>query len=116
MFANPQVTTWASAFHRAPVLFVVFNNRGYRTGTTEVLRAYPDGYANRSGDFTGGFFDPTPHFAAEAAGGGYFGERVTDPGQLDAAIARGLAATGQGVPGVLEVWLPRLITGETGRA
>jgi hypothetical protein len=38
------------------------------------------------------------------------------PGQLDAAIARGLAATEQGVPGVLEVWLPRLITGETGGA
>lgn len=112
MFANPQVVTWASAFHRAPVLFVVFNNRGYRTGTQEVLRAFPDGYAKRAGDLTGGWFDPTPQFAAEAAASGHFGEKVTEPAALDGAIQRGLAATAEGVPGVLEVWLPKLVTGE----
>jgi len=112
MFANPQVCTWASAFHQAPVLFVVFNNRGYRTGTQEVLRAFPDGYAQRTKDLTGGWFDPTPHFAAEAAASGHFGEKVADPGQLDGAIQRGLAAASEGVPGVLEVWLPKHVTGE----
>jgi hypothetical protein len=35
-----------------------------------------------------------------------------NPAELDAAIARGLAATAQGVPGVLEAWLPRLVSGE----
>ena len=112
MFANPQVCTWASAFHKAPVLFVVFNNRGYRTGTQEVLRAFPDGYAKRANDLTGGWFDPAPEYAAEAAASGHFGEKVSDPGELDAAIKRGLAATGEGTPGVLEVWLPKHVTGE----
>jgi acetolactate synthase-1/2/3 large subunit len=112
MFANPQVCTWASAFHRAPVLFVVFNNRGYRTGTQEVLRAFPDGYAKRANDLTGGWFDPAPRYAAEAAASGHFGEKVTDPEQLDAAIGRGLAAASEGTPGVLEVWLPKHVTGE----
>jgi acetolactate synthase-1/2/3 large subunit len=112
MFANPQVCMWASAFHRAPVLFVVFNNRGYRTGTQEVLRTFPDGYAKRASDLTGGWFDPTPQFAAEAAASGHFGEKVTEPGELEAAIKRGLAAADGGTPGVLEVWLPKLVTGE----
>ncbi len=112
MFSNPQVCTWASAFHAAPVLFVVFNNRGYRTGTHEVVRAYPDGYSVRSGDFTGGVFDPAPQYAAEAAASGHFGEKVTDPEELPAAIERGLKATEEGSPGVLEVWLPKHITGE----
>jgi acetolactate synthase-1/2/3 large subunit len=112
MFSNPQVCTWASAFHRAPVLFVVFNNRGYRTGTQEVLRAFPDGYAARARDLTGGWFDPSPSYAAEAAASGHFGEKVSDPDELPAAIARGLKATSEGVPGVLEVWLPKHVTGE----
>jgi acetolactate synthase-1/2/3 large subunit len=112
MFSNPQVCTWASAFHHAPVLFVVYNNRGYRTGTQEILRAFPDGYAKRTGDLTGGFFDPPPCYAAEAAASGHFGEKVTEPDQLDAAIERGLKAAADGTPGVLEVWLPKHITGE----
>jgi acetolactate synthase-1/2/3 large subunit len=112
MFSNPQVCTWASAFHRAPVLFVVYNNRGYRTGTQEILRAFPDGYAKRTGDLTGGFFDPPPCYAAEAAASGHFGEKVTDPDQLDAALERGMKAAAEGTPGVLEVWLPKHITGE----
>jgi acetolactate synthase I/II/III large subunit len=112
MFSNPQVCTWASAFHHAPVLFVVSNNRGYRTGTQEVLRAFPDGYAKRTGDLTGGWFDPTPRYAAEAAASGHFGEKVTEPDDLDAALDRGLKAAGDGVPGVLEVWLPKHVTGE----
>jgi acetolactate synthase-1/2/3 large subunit len=112
MFSNPQVCTWASAFHGAPVLFVVSNNRGYRTGTHEVVRAYPDGYSVRAGDFTGGVFDPAPQYAAEAAASGHFGEKVTDPEELPAAIERGLKATAEGTPGVLEVWLPKHITGE----
>jgi len=112
MFGNPQVVTWASQFHRAPVLFVISNNRGYSTGTTQVLRSYPEGYAAKLQDVTGGWFDPTPHFAAEAAASGHFGEKVADPGQLDGAIQRGLAAASEGVPGVLEVWLPKHVTGE----
>jgi acetolactate synthase-1/2/3 large subunit len=112
MFSNPQVCTWASKFHNAPVLFVIFNNRGYRTGTHEVLRAYPEGYAAKARDLTGGWFDPCPDYSGEARGGGYFGEKVTDPNDLAAALKRGLDATRQGVPAVLDVWMPKHITGE----
>jgi acetolactate synthase-1/2/3 large subunit len=112
MFGNPQVVTWASKFHKAPVLFIISNNRGYSTGTTQVLRSYPEGYAARMQDVTGGWFDPCPNYSGEAAASGAYGEKVTDPDQLAPAIQRGLSAVRDGAPAVLDVWLPKHVTGE----
>ncbi len=113
MFANPQVTAWASAFHKAPVLFIVWNNRGYRTGTVEVLRSYPEGYSARERDHTGGWFDPCPNYSGEAAASGAYGEKVTDPKEVAPAIRRALDAIRRDrVPAVLDMWMPKLVTGE----
>jgi acetolactate synthase I/II/III large subunit len=113
MFGNPQVTVWASAFHRAPVLFIVWNNRGYRTGTNEVLRTYPEGYAAKGQDLTGGWFDPCPNYSGEAAASGAHGEKVTDPNEVGPALRRALEAMERDrVPAVLDMWLPKLVTGE----
>ncbi len=112
MFGNPQVVVWASLFHKAPVLFIVSNNRGYSTGTTQVLRSYPEGYAARARDLTGGWFDPCPNYSGEAAASGAYGEKVTDPDQVAPAIERGLAAVRSGTPAVLDMWLPKHVTNE----
>jgi acetolactate synthase I/II/III large subunit len=112
MFGNPQVVTWASRFHKAPVLFIISNNRGYSTGTTQVLRSYPEGYAARTQDVTGGWFDPCPNYSGEAAASGAYGEKVTDPDQVGPAIQRGLEAVAEGAPAVLDIWLPKHVTGE----
>ncbi len=112
MFGNPQVVTWASKFHKAPVLFIVSNNRGYSTGTTQVLRSYPEGYAAKLQDVTGGWFDPCPNYSGEAAASGAYGEKVTDPNEVGPAIQRGLQAVREGAPAVLDMWLPKHVTGE----
>jgi acetolactate synthase-1/2/3 large subunit len=112
MFGNPQVVTWASKFHQAPVLFIISNNRGYSTGTTQVLRSYPEGYAAKAQDVTGGWFDPCPNYSGEAAASGAYGEKVTDPEQVGPAIERGLRAVQEGSPAVLDMWMPKHITGE----
>jgi acetolactate synthase-1/2/3 large subunit len=112
MFGNPQVVTWASKFHKAPVLFIISNNRGYSTGTTQVLRSYPEGYAAKLQDVTGGWFDPCPNYSGEAAASGAYGEKVTDPDQVGPAIQRGLQAVRDGAPAVLDMWLPKHVTGE----
>ncbi len=112
MFGNPQVVTWASKFHQAPVLFIISNNRGYSTGTTQVLRSYPEGYAAKAQDVTGGWFDPCPNYSGEAAASGAYGEKVTDPEQVGPAIQRGLQAVKEGAPAVLDMWLPKHVTGE----
>jgi acetolactate synthase-1/2/3 large subunit len=112
MFGNPQVVTWASKFHKAPVLFIISNNRGYSTGTTQVLRSYPEGYAAKAQDVTGGWFDPCPNYSGEAAASGAYGEKVTEPDQVGPAIQRGLQAVKEGAPAVLDMWLPKHVTGE----
>jgi acetolactate synthase-1/2/3 large subunit len=112
MFGNPQVVTWASKFHKAPVLFIISNNRGYSTGTTQVLRSYPEGYAAKAQDVTGGWFDPCPNYSGEAAASGAYGEKVTEPDQVGPAIRRGLQAVKEGAPAVLDMWLPKHVTGE----
>jgi acetolactate synthase I/II/III large subunit len=112
MFGNPQVVTWASRFHKAPVLFIISNNRGYSTGTTQVLRSYPEGYAAKAQDMTGGWFDPCPNYSGEAAASGAYGEKVSDPAEVGPAIQRGLQAVAEGSPAVLDMWMPKHITGE----
>jgi len=112
MFGNPQVVVWSSLFHSAPVLFIISNNRGYSTGTTQVLRSYPEGYAAKARDLTGGWFDPCPNYSGEAAASGAYGEKVTDPDQVGPAIQRGLDAVRNGSPAVLDMWLPKHVTGE----
>jgi acetolactate synthase I/II/III large subunit len=88
------------------VLFVVSDNRGYRTGTHEVAKTYPGGYSDREHDYAGGQFGPGPSYAAGAAASGCFGERVTDPTELSAALSRAVKAVDSGVTAVLDVWLP----------
>src|SRR5260370_38678628 len=63
MFGNPQVVTWASKFHKAPLLFIISNNRGYSTGTTGVLRSYPEGYAAKTQYVTCGCMAPSPNIS-----------------------------------------------------
>jgi len=45
MFGNPQVVNWAAQFHKAPVLFIISNNRGYSTAprrsSAPIPRAMP---------------------------------------------------------------------------
>lgn len=113
MFANPTVSVWASRAHKAPVLFMVMNNRGYSTGTRSVIENHPEGYSAREKDLTGGWFDPSPNYAAEAAASGAYGEKVSDPSEVAPAISRALnAINNEGTPAVLEFWLPKHITGE----
>jgi acetolactate synthase-1/2/3 large subunit len=112
MFGNPQVVVWASLFHKAPVLFIISTNRGYSTGTSLVLRTYREGYAAQAKDLTGGWFDPCPNYSGEAAASGAYGEKVVDPDQVAPAIRRGLDAVRSGTPAVLDMWLPKHVTGE----
>ena len=105
-FGTPMASLWASRFHKAPFLSVVFVNGSYGTGTSGLRSAYPEGYSVRSGNYNGGVFDPPPDFAklAEAAGG--YGENVTETAQVGPALKRGLAQVRAGLPAVIAVRVP----------
>ena len=112
LFGVPSALLWSQAQHEAPVLTVICNNRGYRTGTTSLVERYPDGFAARAGDFTGGTFDPPPDFSAEARAAGAFGRRVTTTSELHEALESARRATEvECRPAVVDVWLPALATG-----
>ncbi|MCL4182032.1 MAG: thiamine pyrophosphate-requiring protein [Burkholderiaceae bacterium] len=108
MFAVPNAAISAAVRHHAPFLTIVYQNRSYSTGVTRVAKTYPAGYAMKAG-FDGGYFDPPIDFAKEAEAAGGHGENVTDPGQIRAALERGLDQVRGGKPAVISVWLPRLM-------
>jgi acetolactate synthase I/II/III large subunit len=108
-FGSPSILLWAQARYDVPLLTVIANNRGYRTGTVRLREDYPDGAAVRMNDYSGGTFDPPPDFAAEAEAAGGFGARVTEPADLLETLKRARQAVErEGRPAVVDVWLPAL--------
>lgn len=107
-FANPVATLWTAAYHAAPVLIVVLNNAGYRTGTLTVAKDYPQGESVRRHDFEGGWLGPSPDFAAIARACGCFGVAASDVRELEAALPRALAAVQGGVAALVDVRLPQI--------
>ena len=108
MFGTPAPALWAGAHHNAPFMVIVNTNRSYTTGTSALYRTYGrDSYAAKDG-FEGGYFDPPIDFAKEAEAAGAYGENVRDPGDLEAALKRGLAQIRSGKPAVISIWQKRL--------
>jgi acetolactate synthase-1/2/3 large subunit len=105
-FGTPMAAIWGASHHKAPYLSVVFVNRSYSTGTTGLRRAYPEGSAVRDGNYDGGTFDPPPDYAKLAEAGNGYGERVTETGEVAAALRRGLAVTRDGTPAVIAIEVP----------
>lgn len=107
MYGVPFAALWTARAYGAPFLAVVFQNRTYSTGTTQVDEFYPGGYAARA-DYPGGVFDPSPDFAKEADSVGCYGENVTTPAEVGPALRHGLEMARRGTPAVVAVELPRL--------
>jgi len=88
MFGSPLAAHYVAAEHKLPVLFVVFNNRGWHAVRRATRGMYRDGFAARAAVEPLTQFGPDMHFekAVEVAGG--YGERVEAPAQLAAALGR----------------------------
>ena len=107
LFGVPQAALWAQRRYDAPVLTVIANNGGYRTGTSHVDAYYPDGEARRLGDYTGGRFEPNPDHAREAEACGALGFTVRTPAELTEALRRGrIAITEERRSVVIDALLP----------
>jgi benzoylformate decarboxylase/acetolactate synthase-1/2/3 large subunit len=97
---------WIAAYHRIPLLVVMFNNRAYYNDWehqeriahhrgTDVGRAYIGMEIDR----------PAPDFAAIARGLGWHGEGpIADPGAVQAAVRRAAeVVSGEGRPALVDV-------------
>jgi acetolactate synthase-1/2/3 large subunit len=108
-FGSPSILLWAQGRYDVPILTVIANNRGYRTGTVRLREDYPDGSAVRARDYSGGTFDPPPDFAAQARAAGGFGVRVDERADLVPILREAREAVSrEGRPAVVDVWLPPL--------
>ena len=88
-----------------PILIVMFNNSGYLSQKSGVPRHYPDGWAVKSQTFVGTSITPSPDYAAIARAFDGYGEKVEDPGQVRAALQRGLRAVANGQVALVDMTL-----------
>jgi acetolactate synthase-1/2/3 large subunit len=109
MYDVPSVAISAARRYGAPYMAVIIQNLSYNTGTEEVDRYYPGGFAARAG-YEGGYLEPAVDFAREAAAAGAHGENVEDPERILPALEEGRRRTREGVPAVISIRVPKLST------
>ncbi|MGB0574937.1 MAG: thiamine pyrophosphate-dependent enzyme [Alphaproteobacteria bacterium] len=95
----------AAQEHDLPFLTILFNNHGYLSQKSAVPKYYPGGNAVETGNYSGLHIGPAPEYwkIIEAFGG--YGERVDEPGDVRAAITRGLEAVEKGQAALIDIRL-----------
>jgi len=88
-----------------PILIVLFNNHGYLSQQAELPKYFPKGFAVKAGKFAGTSIAPSPDYAVLAQAFGGYGEKVENPGEVRAAIQRGLKAIGSGKLALIDMRL-----------
>ncbi len=89
-FCNPEAVYAVSKQYGLPIFTVVLDNTGWAAVKEATLRMYPEGEAKSSGQYEARLA-PAMDFAKVAEAAGAYGERVSDPADVPAAIQRCLA-------------------------
>ena len=90
-FGNPSSVFSTAQQYKLPILSIVLDNTGWSAVKESTLRVYPSGEAKDTDEFQSNLM-PTADFTKVGEAFGAYGERVTDPDELPAA----LEARGQG--------------------
>ena len=101
-FSNPSSVYAVARQYNLPILTVLLDNGGWSAVKESTLRMYPHGKAKSTNQFASDLGYGTD-FAAIAEAAGAHGERLVDPSQTEAAIARCLAALDAGQSALLHV-------------
>jgi len=91
--------------YKLPIIAVVFNNQRYLSMERGLLKYYPDGVAKKSGVHFGGPILPNPEYRHYADVYGGYGVRVTDPKDIQPAVAKALEHSAAGRLSVIDVVL-----------
>ena len=92
MFGNPTAAHMVSRALGLPVLFVINNNARWGAVHRATLSMYPQGYAAAEAQPPFSCLEPSPAYELIVEASGGYGERVDDPAELPAALARALRA------------------------
>jgi len=111
---NPVVGSFGAAQeHGLPILVVLFDNAGYRSQKGDVINEFPGGWAVKANRFVGTSITPRPDYALLARAYGGYGETVASPGEVRAALERGLAAVAEGRFALISMVLEAVNPAET---
>jgi benzoylformate decarboxylase len=106
MFGGPQ-PLWSQARYSAPVTNLVINNRSYNNERNRIW-SFIAGEQYRTGiDMTCYNGTPDVDFVKAASGYGVEGEKVSEPGKIQEALARSKKANVEGRPFLLEILVDR---------
>ncbi|OGA99183.1 MAG: hypothetical protein A3E79_15710 [Burkholderiales bacterium RIFCSPHIGHO2_12_FULL_61_11] len=102
-FSTPTSVYSTAQRYNLPIFTVVLDNGGWQAVKEAVLRVYPDGAAAQADEFQARLQGQQRHFEQVAQAFGAYGECVSEPGEVQAAIARCLQAVDAGRAAVLNV-------------
>ncbi len=102
-FSTPTSVYATAQRYSLPIFTVVLDNGGWQAVKEAVLRVYPDGSAAQANEFQARLQGQHRHFEQVAQAFGAYGECVSEPGDVEAAIARCLKAVDAGQAAVLNV-------------
>ena len=108
-FGQPLSCLFVQRAHQLPILTVIFNNQQWEAVKFGALAVHPAGVAKTRGRFPLSELTPSPRFEEMAKTVDGYGERVESPGELPAALKRGLAAVREGRPAILNVLCQRAV-------
>jgi len=86
-FGNPSSVFAVAQQYKLPIFSIVMDNTGWNAVKQSTLRVYPEGEAKGTGEFESKLA-PQVHFTKVAEAFGAYGEEVSDPADVPAAIAR----------------------------
>ena len=92
IFGAPTAAHFVSRAYDIPVLFVIFNNRAWNAVKRAVRGYAPDGWVAKTGSMPLSDLEPAPDYELVCRASGGHAERVEDPAELPAALARALRA------------------------
>ena len=102
-FSTPTSVYATAQRYKLPIFTVVLDNGGWQAVKEAVLRVYPDGVAAKTDEFQARLQGQHRQFEKVAEAFGAYGECVSDPADVEAAIARCLKAVEAGQAAVLNV-------------
>ncbi len=106
MFAVPSSVHWMERRYEAPILHIIFNNRGWKSPKLSALAVHPTGYASKANALDTSFDPPVDYVALAAASGGAWGLQIREADQVDAALAEALRQVREEKrSAVLDLWL-----------
>jgi len=106
-FNNPPAVLATAKQYNLPIFIMVIDNTGWGAVKGSVLRVYPHGDAKAQDEFQSQLAAGTD-FAKMAEGFGAYGERLTDPAAVPAALARCLEAVRGGRSALLHASVTKL--------